>query len=99
MRTLTTADLFSMEVINLCDGARLGCPVALELDCDDGKISALLLPQSTGFSLFCKGKNEYYRIPWCKIQCIGEDTVLVNITAGELNTCACKRPKGIGFFG
>ncbi len=97
MRTLTTADLSSMEVINLCDGAKLGCPTCIELDCDDGKITALLLPQSKGFSLL--GKAEYYRIPWCKIQCIGEDTILVNISANEFNACACKRPKGIGFFG
>lgn len=97
MRTLTTADLSSMEVINLCDGSRLGCPACFELDCDDGRIIALLLPQSKSFSLL--GKADYYRIPWCNIQCIGEDTILVKLTASELNTCCCKRPKGIGFFG
>ena len=96
MRTLTTADLFSMEVINLCDGSKVGCPDCLEIDCDDGKITALLLSQSAGFSLF--GKREYDRIPWCKIQCIGEDTILVNISSGEMSTCSCKRPKKSGFF-
>ena len=50
------------------------------------------------FSLSELGKTEYYRIPWCNIQCIGEDTILVKLTANELNTCGCKRPKGISFF-
>ena len=96
MRIMNTTELSAMEVINLCDGAKLGCPACIELDCDDGKIIALLLPQNKGFSLL--GKTEYYRIPWCNIQCIGEDTILVKLTANELNTCGCKRPKGISFF-
>ena len=98
MRQLTTTDLFAMEVINLCDGGKLGCPACFEMDCEDGRLTALLVPQSTGFSLF--GKTEYYRIPWCKIQCIGEDTILVKVTAAELSSCGCKPPKGgRGFFG
>lgn len=98
MRQLTTTELSAMEVINLCDGARLGCPDCFELDCEDGRLTALLVPQSTGFSLF--GKTEYYRIPWCKIQCIGEDTILVKLPDAELSACACQGPKGKrGFFG
>ena len=30
MREITTTDLCAMEVINLCDGGRLGYPSALE---------------------------------------------------------------------
>jgi len=97
MRQLTTTDLFSMEVINLCDGGKLGCPSCLEIDCDDGQVSALLIPRSHGFSLF--GKAEHYRIPWCKIQCIGEDTILVKLTATELSSCACKVSHGRGIWG
>lgn len=98
MRQLTTADLSAMEVINLCDGARLGCPSCFEVNCDDGQITALLLPPNTGFSLF--GKSEAYRIPWCKIQCIGEDTILIKMTAAELTSCLCRPNKGKrSFFG
>ena len=88
MRTINTTDLSAMEVINLCDGGKLGCPSCFEIDCDDGKISALLIQTSSAF--LCFGKNEYYRIPWCKIQCIGEDTILVKMTAAELSACCCK---------
>ena len=88
MRIMNTTELSAMEVINLCDGGKLGCPACFEIDCDDGKITALLIPRCNGFSIL--GKNEYYRIPWCKIQCIGEDTILVKVTANELTSCACK---------
>lgn len=98
MRQLTTTDLSSMEVINLCDGAKLGCPACFELDCDDGRLTSLLIACDTGFLSF--GKSDYYRIPWCKIQCIGEDTILVKVTAAELTSCVCKPTKNRhGLFG
>jgi YlmC/YmxH family sporulation protein len=85
MRQITTEELFRMEVINLCDGARLGCTSALELCAEDGRITALVIPREC--SLFSFGKGERYRIPWCRIQCIGEDTVLVKLTDTELSDC------------
>jgi YlmC/YmxH family sporulation protein len=85
MREITTTDLCAMEVINLCDGGRLGYPNALELCAEDGRITALLIPRDCGFLGF--GKSERYRIPWCRIECIGEDAILVKLTAAELTSC------------
>ena len=85
MRELTTTDLCSMEVINLCDGGKLGYPSALELCAEDGRITALIIPRERG--LWGSGRTERYRIPWCRIECIGEDTVLVKLTAAELTSC------------
>jgi YlmC/YmxH family sporulation protein len=85
MREITTTDLCAMEVINLCDGGRLGYPSALELCAEDGKITALIIPRDCGFLGF--GKSERYRIPWCRIECIGEDAILVKLTAAELTNC------------
>lgn len=85
MREITTTDLFAMEVINLCDGGRLGYPSALELCAEDGKITALIIPRECGF--LGLGKTERYRIPWCRIECIGEDAILVKLTAAELTNC------------
>ncbi len=93
MRSLTTHTLFSMEVINLCDGSRIGTPSALELDADCGHIDALIIPIETGFFSF--GKSDVYRIPWCRIECIGEDAVLVKLTAAELAGCLTKKSKKI----
>ena len=77
-----------MEVVNLCDGARLGYPNALELCADDGRISALILPRERG--ILSLGKGENYRIPWCRIECLGEDAILVKLTAAELSSCLVK---------
>lgn len=85
MREITTTDLCAMEVINLCDGGRLGYPNALEFCAEDGKITALIIPKDCG--LFGFAKTERYRIPWCRIECIGEDAILVKLTAAELTNC------------
>ncbi len=91
MRSVTTNDLFCMEVINLCDGARIGTPSALEIDPDCGHVTALIIPTECG--LFPLGKREVYRIPWCRIECLGEDAVLVKLNAAELAGCVCKQGK------
>ena len=85
MREITTTDLCAMEVTNLCDGGRLGYPSALELCPEDGGITALIIPRECGF--LGLGKTERYRIPWCRIECIGEDAILVKLTAAELTNC------------
>ena len=85
MREITTARLECMEVINLCDGGKLGYPDALELCADDGHVTALLIPKDKSFLRL--GHGERYRIPWCRIECIGEDAILVKLTAAELTNC------------
>ena len=91
MRQITTTELFSMEVINLCDGGKLGYPNALELCADDGRAAALLVPKDRG--ILCFGPTEEYRIPWCRIECLGEDTILVKLTAAELSSCLVRSKK------
>ena len=92
MRKISTADLRELEVINLCGGERLGYPCDLEIDLDCGQILSLIIPIACGFSMF--GKREEYVIPWCKIECIGEDAILVKIPQNELLRCECQRSKG-----
>ena len=58
---------------------------ATELCAEDGRVTALIIPRDSGF--LGLGKTERYRIPWCRIECIGEDTVLVKLTAAELSNC------------
>ncbi len=88
MRQITTEELQKMEVINLCDGGRLGYPSGVELCVEDGRVSALIVPCDKGFSFF--GKREAYRIPWCRVECIGEDAVLVKLTAADLAASVVK---------
>ncbi len=81
MERFSTCDLREKEVINLCDGIRLGCPSDFEFDACDGKITALIVPRPCGF-LGLSHANDIV-IPWCKIECIGEDAILVRLTPSE----------------
>lgn len=63
------------EVINSCDGRRLGYVADIEFDVCDGRITAIVVPQHCGFL----GLNsEDIVIPWEKIQKIGKDVILVD---------------------
>ncbi len=82
MKFISTADLREKDVINICDGARLGCPSDFEIDVSCGKIVALVV--ACDDSLFGFGKRDEMIIPWDKIKCIGEDAILVSLVSNEL---------------
>ena len=44
MATINFCDLKRKEVINLCDGARLGCICDLEMDTCSGAVYAIIVP-------------------------------------------------------
>ena len=74
----TFSELKKLEVINLCDGSKMGCIQDLEFDLCIGTITAILLAKKIDFNeLFRKGCKKYCRIPWCQIERIGDDTILV----------------------
>ena len=81
MKICSTVDLRDKEVINLCDGAKMGCPTDFEFDACDGRITALIVSGQGGFLGF--GSSNDVVIPWCKIECIGEDAILVRIQVGD----------------
>ena len=69
-------DLRGKEVINICDGCRLGFPCDVEFDVICGKIMAIIVQGSARvFSLF--GRCEEFVVPWEAIRRIGEDIILV----------------------
>ena len=79
----TLADLRKLEVINLCDGSRLGYICDAEIDLCAGCLTAIMVPQKIDFwEWFRKDGKRYCRIPWCDIECIGDDTVLVRFQGG-----------------
>ncbi len=69
------SELRSKEVINLCDGRLLGCVTDLEFNSASGEITAIMLP-GDGIFASLSPKNRIV-IPWCNIERIGKDTVLV----------------------
>ncbi len=86
MRKIFSDEFRCLEVINLCGGERLGFPCELEIDLDCGSVlSFTVTPITKSFSLF--GDKDEYVIPWCKIECIGEDAILVRLKDSELSSC------------
>ena len=81
MERFNTCDLREKEVVNLCDGTKLGCPSDFEFDICDGRITAIIVPRPCGF-LGLSHANDLL-IPWNKIECIGEDAILVRLLPNE----------------
>ena len=70
-------ELHNKEVINVCDGTRLGCVDDVEVDTCTAQLVSIVLhgrPKMMGLM----GCEEDTVIPWKEIEVIGEDTVLVN---------------------
>ena len=85
MKRCSTADLRRLEIINLCDGTRLGYACDFEFDREDARILALVISGSNG--IFGLGKEDDVVIPWHKIECFGEDTILVRLSSADLSCC------------
>ena len=94
-----TAELREKDVILVKDGKKLGFITDFEIDVSSGRITAVIVSPMSGYFCFPGGKNEY-RIPWEKIDCIGEDAVLV--CAGDwysgCETCKETRKRKCGWF-
>ncbi len=75
---MTFSELRRKEVINVCDGARLGLVCDLELDACNGKILALILPGPPRLFGLLRGEQELV-VPFCRIKKLGEDVILVEI--------------------
>jgi len=88
---LNTCDLREKEVINLCDGSRLGCPSDFEFDACDGRILSLVVLRPSGFLGLSHDKDLV--IPWCRIECIGEDAILVRLTKEDFPQGSCEGRK------
>ena len=76
-------DLRQKEVINVNDGTRYGFVSDMELNTEDGRIIALIVP-GPGRVLGVFGRDQEYRIPWDKISKIGDDIILVNCSTGKV---------------
>ena len=99
MNLCCVGDFRDKEVVNICDGERLGCVIDVQFDICDGKIISMVVPGERGWLGF--GRCNDIFIPWEKIRRIGEDIILVEIKVEECCKCddECKpdkrkRPRG-----
>ncbi len=87
-------DMHDKEVINVCDGSRLGCVDDVEVDTCTAQLCAIVIhgrPKLLGIM----GHEEDLIIPWKDIEIIGEETILVSRPAAIGSSCT---PKHGGIF-
>ncbi len=73
------ADLRCKEVINICDGCRLGFVDDVLIEVVDGRVLAIIVPGPCRFlGLF--GREDDYVIFWENITRIGDDIILVDVS-------------------
>ena len=82
---IDASKLREREVVNVCDGKNLGYVCDFVIDTDCGKVVAIFVSDH----VFGFGAKNSKRIPWEKITCIGEDTILVSVEEGGGCACAC----------
>ena len=73
-----SAEFRQKEVINVNDGRRLGFVGDVEINFEEGRLEAIVIPTS-GKLFGIIGKENDIVIPWEKIKKIGEDIILVDV--------------------
>ncbi|MSS63026.1 YlmC/YmxH family sporulation protein [Velocimicrobium porci] len=76
-------ELRQKEVINICDGMRLGYPDDIEFDLCTGRIQKIIIPGP------CKiwgmlGRDHEYVIDFCDIRQVGADVILVEVDVEKI---------------
>ena len=103
MARCTLSQLREKEVINVCDGRRLGCVEDIEFEIDSGKICQLTVIDRG--NIFALGRGEETPVPWHLIKRIGADIILVDVgeeapcCEGEPEKPKPPKPPKRGFFG
>ena len=92
MKICSTVDLREKDVVNLCDGSKLGCAQDFDFDVCTGKIVALVIAGEGG--IFGFSKKQDIVIPWENVQCFGEDTILVKLDPSRMQSCSREHKKG-----
>lgn len=84
---ITFCDLRAKEVINICDGKRLGNIIDLTFDSCTTKITGIIVPGEKSFFSFLKSNPDIF-IPFYKICKIGKDVILVELNPINTATVA-----------
>lgn len=72
-------DFKHKEVINICDGKRLGYVQDVCAELESGRITSIIVPGRSNRLVSLFSTNNDIVIPWEKIRCIGDDLILVEI--------------------
>ena len=90
-------ELRCKEVINICDGCRLGFVGDVEVLLPEGRVAALVVPGPCRFfGLF--GRGEEFYIPWGCIRQVGDDIILIDKPPERRPPFQDRRRKRRGLF-
>lgn len=87
---LSFCELRAKEVVNICDGKKMGNIIDLIFDCSCARITGIVVPGEKTFLNFFKSANDIF-IPYNKIRKIGSDIILVELT--PINTLSKEKSK------
>lgn len=87
------SELRCREVINICDGCRLGFVSDLEMDCTGGNVCTLIVPGRPKFFGLLGRENDFV-IPWGCIRRMGCDIILVEVDLEKVRQ-PCKKSRKI----
>lgn len=76
---MTLAELKTKEVVNIHNGKCLGRVMDIEFCPADSCVTALVVPAQTGLMQSLRGEKCGLVIPWCSIERIGDDVILVSV--------------------
>jgi len=82
------SDLRMREVINIIDGRRLGPIRDIDIDLEDGRINAIILPYHGARLIGFFAKENEIVVPWDRIVRIGIDVILVELNVPQESTAA-----------
>ena len=74
------SEISQKDVINICDGSKLGNAEDFELDLCNCCVTALVVPGPCRFFGLLAPKSDYV-IPWRCVKKVGNDTILVEVDA------------------
>ena len=75
---MTFSELKQKDVVNICDGRRLGKPIDLVFG-DTARIEAIVVPLPGNLLSLLKQEKEGCMLPWSRIMRIGDDVILVEV--------------------
>lgn len=76
---LTFCELRAKEVVNTCDGKRLGNIIDMVFDSSCARVLGFIVPAEKTLFSFLKSSNDIF-IPYNRIKKIGKDIILVELT-------------------
>ena len=76
---LSFCELRAKEVVNMCDGKRLGNIIDMTFCSKTGVVTGIVVPYGKGLFSILKSNQDIF-IPYSKIIKIGRDVILVELT-------------------